>query len=167
MFVGETAVTTEVVWLRGRSRYGTRLPGTAPSGHWDTRTFIAGRRCDALSTPWVVDKVMDRAAFDCGLKTQLTPTLTKGDAVVLDNLAVRESGKVAQILRDYVALGSCSCSPTALQPYSPDLNFLSSSKGEIAFSKLKVDLRAAGAHTFDALRRVLDGICDLASPQEC
>ena len=37
----------------------------------------------------------------------------------------------------------------------------------MAFSKLKAHLRAAGAHTFDALWRAIGSVCDLFGPQEC
>ena len=83
VFVDETAVTTKMVRLRGRSRRGTRLPGAAPFGHWHTQTFIAGLRCDALTAPWVVDKALDRTAFDLWVETQLAPTLSPGDVVRL------------------------------------------------------------------------------------
>ena len=156
VFVDETAVTTKMVRLRGRSRRGTRLPGAAPFGHWHTQTFIAGLRCDALSAPWVVDKAMNRAAFDLWVETQLAPTLSKGDIVILDNLAVHKSARAAGTLQDRGAWF------LFLPPYSPDLNPI-----EMAFSKLKAHLRAAGARTFDALWRAIGGICDLFSPQEC
>ena len=66
----------------------------------EDRLFIAGLRCDALTAPWVVDKALDRAAFDLWVETQLAPTLSPGDVVILDNLAVHKSAKAARILRD-------------------------------------------------------------------
>ncbi len=64
VFLDETSVTTKMTRLRGRSRKGTRLHAKAPFGHWGTQTFIAGLRCDRLSAPWVLDKAMNRAAFE-------------------------------------------------------------------------------------------------------
>jgi transposase len=156
VFVDETAVTTKMVRLRGRAPRGQRLPGAAPFGHWGTQTFIAGLRCDELSAPWIVDKAVDRVAFDLWIETQLAPTLTPGDIVVLDNLAVHKSAKAAHILRDRGAWF------LFLPPYSPDLNPI-----EMAFSKLKAHLRATGARTFDALWRAIGSICNLFSPTEC
>ena len=156
VFIDETAVTTKMVRLRGRSRRGTRLPGTAPFGHWHTQTFIAGLRCDGLTAPWIVDKAMDRVAFDLWIETQLAPTLSTGDIVILDNLAVHKSVKAAQILAQKGAWF------LFLPPYSPDLNPI-----EMAFSKLKAHLRKAGARTFDALWRAVGSVCDLFSPAEC
>jgi transposase len=156
VFVDETAVTTKMVRLRGRSRRGTRLHAAAPFGHWGTQTFIAGLRCDGLTAPWIVDKAMDRIAFDIWVETQLAPTLTKGDIVILDNLAVHKSAKAAAVLKEKGAWF------LFLPPYSPDLNPI-----EMAFSKLKAHLRKAGARTFDALWRAIGSICDLFSPREC
>ena len=100
VFVDETAVTTKMTRLRGRSRRGRRLPGAAPFGHWLTQTFIAALRCDALTAPWVIDKAMDRTAFDTWVGTQLAPTLKPGDVVILDNLPVHKSARAAAMLRD-------------------------------------------------------------------
>ena len=156
VFVDETAVTTKMVRLRGRALRGKRLRGTAPFGHWGTQTFIAGLRCGELTAPWIVDKAVDRAAFDLWVETQLDPTLTPGDVVILDNLAVHKRAKAARILRERGAWF------LFLPAYSPDLNPL-----EMAFSKLKAHLRAACARTFDALWQTVCSICDLFSPQEC
>ena len=156
VFIDETAVTTKMTRLRGRSLRGERLAADAPFGHWRTQTFIAGLRCAALTAPWVVDGAMDRQAFDLYVETQLAPTLAPGDVVILDNLAVHKSQRAARALK---ARGAWFL---FLPPYSPDLNPI-----EMAFSKLKAHLRAASARTFDTLWRALGDICNLYDPQEC
>ena len=132
-----------------------------PLGHADPRLredrlFIAGLRCGELTAPWIIDKAVDRAAFDLWVETQLAPTLAPGDVVILDNLAVHKSAKAARVLKERGAWF------LFLPPYSPDLNPI-----EMAFAKLKAHLRAACARTFDALWRAIGSICDLFSPQEC
>ena len=161
VFVDETAVTTKMTRLRGRSPRGHRLPGAAPFGHWMTQTFIAALRCDGLTAPWVIDQIsqrmaMDRAAFDAWIETQIAPTLKPGDVVILDNLPVHKSARAAAMVRDRGAWF------LFLPPYSPDLNPI-----EMAFAKLKAHLRAAGARTFHALWRAVGKACDLFSPQQC
>ena len=156
VFIDETAVTTKMTRLRGRSRRGQRLIADAPFGHWRTQTFIAGLRCGSLTAPWILDGAMDRAAFDIYIETQLAPTLQPGDVVILDNLAVHKSPRAAEILK---ARGAWFL---FLPPYSPDLNPI-----EMAFSKLKAHLRAACARTFDALWQAVGSICDLYDPDEC
>ena len=156
VFIDETAVTTKMTRLRGRSRRGQRLVADAPFGHWKTQTFIAALRCTALTAPWVLDGPMNRDAFDLYIETQLAPTLEPGDVVVLDNLSAHKSQRAAQALK---ARGAWFL---FLPPYSPDLNPI-----EMAFSKLKAYLRAKSARTFDALWQAVGDICDLYQPDEC
>jgi len=156
VFIDETAVTTKMTRLRGRSRRGTRLRATAPFGRWGMQTFIAGLRCDGLTAPWVIPGAMDRLAFDTYIATQLAPTLARGDVIILDNLSVHKSAKAAAIVKDRGAWF------LFLPQYSPDLNPI-----EMAFSKLKEHLRAAAQRTFEGLWRSLGDICDLFDPEEC
>jgi transposase len=154
--IDETSVNTKMVRLRGRCLRGERLRMDAPFGHWGTQTFIAGLRCFGLTAPWILNTPMNRAAFDCYVETQLTPTLSRGDVVILDNLAVHKSKKAAEILQDHGAWF------LFLPPYSPDLNPI-----EMAFSKIKAHLRKAAARTFDALSNALGSICNLFNRTEC
>lgn len=156
VFIDETAVTTKMTRLRGRSLCGERLKARAPFGRWGTQSFIAGLRCHGLTAPWVVDGAMDRAAFDLYVETQLAPTLARGDVVILDNLSVHKSARAERALRERGAW------LLFLPQYSPDLNPI-----EMAFSKLKAHLRAAAARSFDALWTALGDICALFEPEEC
>jgi transposase len=90
------------------------------------------------------------------IETQLAPTLSKGDVVILDNLTGNESENAAQCLRQKGAWF------LVLPVYPPDLNPI-----EQAFAKLKAHLRKAEARTFDALWRTVGDICDLFEPNEC
>jgi transposase len=128
----------------------------APFGHWQTQTFIAGLRCFGLTAPWILNQAMDRVCFDTYIETQLAPTLSEGDIVILDNLAVHKSAKAAEYLRQRGAWF------LFLPAYSPDLNPI-----EMAFSKLKAHLRAAAARTFDDLTKALGAICDLFNHTDC
>lgn len=156
IFVDETSVTTKMVRLRGRAPRGKRLIADAPFGHWRTQSFIAGLRCNELTAPWVIDKPIDRAAFDAWVETQLAPTLSRGDVVILDNLAVHKSPRAVECLKRRGAWF------LFLPPYSPDLNPI-----EKAFAKLKAHLRKAAARTFDALWQAIGDICNLFSAEEC
>ena len=49
-----------------------------------------------------------------------------------------------------------------LTQYSPDLNPI-----EMAFAKLKSNLRKTAARTFDSLIAAIGDICDLYDPDEC
>ena len=150
------AVKTNMCRLRGRSLRGTRLKASAPFGKWGTQTFIAGLRCGALTAPWIVEGAMNRAAFDIYVETQLAPTLSPGDVVILDNLSVHHSQRAADIL---AARGAWFL---FLPKYSPDLNPI-----EMAFSKLKAHLRAAAARNFEELNKAIGDICALFTSTEC
>ena len=135
---------------------GERLIDHAPFGHWRTQTFVAALRHDRLDAPWVTDGTMNRVTFDIYLETQLAPTLSKGDVVVLDNLSSHKSPRAAEILSERGAWF------LFLPPYSPDLNPI-----EMAFSKLKSLIRKAAARTYDDLWHAVGKVCDLFTDEEC
>jgi len=156
VFIDETGTTTKMTRLYGRCPKGRRLRSKAPFGHWKTQTFIAGLRCFGLTAPFVVDRPMNRRIFETYVDTQLAPTLSAGDVVILDNLAAHKSLKAEAAIR---ARGAWVL---FLPPYSPDLNPI-----EMAFAKLKTLLRKKAVRTIDQLWKAIGDICGLFSPTEC
>jgi len=116
VFIDETSTNTKMTRLQGRCLKGERLKATAPFGHWKTQTFIAGLRCWGLTAPWIIDAPMNRRIFEVYIETQLAPSLSKGDVVIMDNLSSHKSPKAEKIIR---AKGAWIL---FLPPYSPDLN---------------------------------------------
>ena len=116
VFIDETGTTTKMTRLRGRCPKGERLRSKAPYRHWKTQTFIAGLRCDGLTAPFVVDRPMNRQIFETYVETQLAPTLSKGDVVIVDKLAAHKSPKAE------AAITARGASLRFLPPCSPDLN---------------------------------------------
>jgi hypothetical protein len=55
VFIDETAVSTNLVRLRGRAPRGTRLIGHVPLGEWKTITFVAALRHNKLTAPMVIE----------------------------------------------------------------------------------------------------------------
>lgn len=156
VFLDETAVNTKMTRTRGRARRGERLRARAPFARWGTQTFIAALRADRLIAPWVIEGAINRESFNTYIETQLAPTLSRGDVVILDNLSVHKS---AQARASWRERGSWFL---FLPQYSPDLNPI-----EMAFAKLKAHLRKAAARTFDDLIAAVGDICDLYTPNEC
>jgi transposase len=156
VFLDETGTSTKMTRLRGRSPKGQRLYAKAPFGHWLTQTFVAGLRCSGLSAPWVIDGPMTRRVVETYVETQLAPTLSRGDVVILDNLPAHKSEKAEKAIH---ARGAWFL---FLPPYSPDLNPI-----EMAFSKIKAHLRARAERSPDALWRAIGDICNLVEPEEC
>jgi hypothetical protein len=63
VFVDETATSTNMARLRGRCARGLRLIGHVPQGNWQTITFVAGLRHDAMVVPFVINGAMNGASF--------------------------------------------------------------------------------------------------------
>ncbi len=124
-------------------------------GKWGTLTFIAGLTQVALIAPWVIKGTMNGPAIDTYIKARLAPALDPGTVVILETLSTHKSPRAAQALRE------SGCWFLFLPAYSRDLNPI-----EMAFSKLKAQLRRIGARTFDTLFHALGDICDLFDPQE-
>ena len=115
-FIDETSLKTNMIKTTGWAPRGERLIDHVPWGHWNTQTFIAALRQDRLDAPWVIKGAIDRDLFDLYIETQLAPTLTPGDVVILDNLATHKSAKSQDLLKaqnNWLLF---------LPKYSPDLN---------------------------------------------
>ncbi|OSQ34766.1 transposase [Thalassospira sp. MCCC 1A01428] len=156
VFIDETSTNTKLTKRTGWSPRGMRCHADAPFGGWKTQTFIAGLRCDGLVAPWILDAPMNRRSFEIWIKTQLLPTLSSDDVVIIDNVAFHKSTPVLELLREK------GIWLLFLPPYSPDLNPI-----ELAYSKLKALLRKRAARSFDAICEALADICDLFTPDEC
>ena len=100
VFLDETSIKTNMTPLRGRAPLGERLLADQPFGKWDTQTFVAGLRCGGLIAPWIIEGAMDGEAFDAYVRTQLAPTLQRGDVVILDNLNVHKSPRAAEAVAE-------------------------------------------------------------------
>lgn len=132
------------------------LRSNAPFGHWKTQTFIADLRCHSLTASWVIDAPMNRSIFETYIETQLAPTLSKGNVVIMDNFKPHKSPVAEKYIKDKGAW------VLFLPPYSPDLNPI-----EMAFSKLKAHLRKSMTRTIDELWKAIGNICAPFTIQEC
>jgi len=126
--------------LYGRAPRHQRVVDAVPYGHWKTSTFIGALRCDGLTAPGVFDGAINGDAFLAYVEQVLSPTLRKGDVVIMDNL---RSHKVKGVREAIEAAGA---SLMFIPPYSPDLNPI-----EQAFAKLK------------SFRTQPSGLCDDAT----
>jgi transposase len=156
VFIDETGAATNMARRHGRCKIGKRLLCKAPNGHWKTVTFIAGLRHDRITAPMVLDGPMDGEAFLAWVRQFLVPTLSPGDAVIIDNLS---SHKVAGVREAIEGAGAILL---YLPPYSPDFNPI-----EQVFAKLKTLLRKAAARTLDALEHTIAVALNAFAPQEC
>jgi transposase len=156
IFIDETSTNTKLTKRAGWSLRGQRYRSHAPFGAWKTQTFIAGLRSDAMVAPWIVNAAMNSRIFETWIETQLAPTVSPGDVVILDNVGFHKSERAEELIK---AKGAWLL---FLPPYSPDLNPI-----EMAFSKLKALLRKRAARSFDAIVQALGDIYGLFSITEC
>jgi transposase len=88
----------------------------------------------------MIEGGVTHAVFEAYVEHLLGPTLRPGQILLLDNLSAHKS----QRLHELVAARGCRV--WYLPPYSPDYSPI-----ELAFSKIKTELRRAGARTREAL----------------
>jgi transposase len=156
VFIDETWTSTGMTRLYGRAPKGQRCIASAPHGHWNTTTFVAGLRHRQLTAPLVADGPMDGELFLAYVRQFLCPTLRAGDIVILDNLS---SHKVAGVQEAITAAGAILL---YLPPYSPDLNPI-----EKLFAKLKALLRKAAKRSVETLWNQIGELLDTLTSSEC
>lgn len=156
IFIDETAASTKMARLRGRSLRGERCRAAVPHGHWKTTTFTAGLRLNGMAAPMLLDGPMNGPAFLAYAEQVLAPELRPGDIVVMDNLPAHKISGVRE------AIEKTGAQLLLLPPYSPDFNPI-----EMAFSKLKALLRKAAARTIDELWSVVANCLSAFSAEEC
>ena len=156
MFLDESGVNTKMARPKGRAPKGQRLVASIPHGHWSTSTFIAGLRHDRIVAPWLLDGPMNGDAFLTYIATQLAPSLSADDIVIMDNLSTHKVKGVRELIE---ARGA---GLLYLPSYSPDLNPI-----EMVFAKLKALLRKAAERTEDALCERIGQLLETYTPQEC
>ena len=156
VFIDETAVSTNMVRLRGRAPRGVRLIGRVPLGEWKTITFVAALRHDKMVAPMVIEGAVNGEIFLAYVEQFLVPTLRRNDIVVIDNFRAH---KVAGIRE---AIEKAHATVRYLPKYSPDLNPI-----ELPYSKFKALLRKVAARTVRGLYRTIRSFVPQLGAQEC
>jgi transposase len=156
VFIDETAVSTNMVRLRGRAPRGVRLIGRVPLGRWETITFVAALRHNKMTAPMVLEGAMTGEMFLAYVEQCLVPTLKRNDIVVMDNFAAHKVPGVRE------AIEKAAASLRYLPKYSPDLNPI-----ELSYSKFKALLRKAAARTVPRLYRAVRSFVPQLSAREC
>ena len=157
VFIDETWTKTNMAPLRGWAPKGSRLPGLAPYGHWNTMTFLAALRHDRIEAI-LLDGAINHESF-----------LAYVEQVLGTDLASRRRGRgrqprLSQKPSDTArhTQRNTGARLVLLPKYSPDLNPI-----EQVFAKLKHLLRKAAARSREAVRTVIGQLLDTYTPQEC
>jgi transposase len=156
VFIDETWASTNMARMYGRAPRGERLRAGIPHGHWKRTTFIAGLRLTGLTAAAVLDGSINATSFLDYVTRVLAPTLSPGDAVIMDNLSSHKSVEVRQ------AIEAAGAKQVFLPAYSPDFNPI-----EKAFSKFKALLRKAAERTISGLWKTIARLVNVFTSQEC
>jgi transposase len=156
VFIDETAVSTNLVRLRGRAPRGVRLIGRLPLGEWETVTFVAALRHNKMTAPMVIEGAMTGEMFLAYVEQCLVPTLKRNDIVVIDNFTAHKVPGVRE------AIEKAGATLRYLPKYSPDLNPI-----ELPYSKFKGYLRKAAQRTVRGLYRAIRAFVPQLSAREC
>lgn len=136
VFIDESGAKTNMTRLRGRAKGGRRLFSSAPHGHWCTTTMISSIRLNGENATMEIGSATDAMVFREYVRQVLTPTLQRGDIVVMDNLRAHYDQEAILLIEQVGA------SVKFLPPYSPDFNPI-----EKMWSKVKEKLRGLCART--------------------
>jgi len=143
-FLDESGIHLGLTRLCARAAPGQRIVEATPGYAGPHYTVVATLGWKEVTAPWILEGAMDRVAFEAYVRSQLLPTLRRGDIVVMDNLSAHTGETIRQLIE---ARGARL---QFLPPYSSDFNPI-----ELCWSKIKTALRAAKARTFDALLEAL------------
>lgn len=144
VFVDETGVNLALTRTYGRAPRGVRVVGAVPQNYGQSLTVLAALDHHGIRAALLIPGATDGAVFRHFVQRVLLPTLRRGDIVVWDNLSAHKAAGAAE------ALATVGATQHYLPPYSPDYNPI-----EKAWSKIKTQLRAAGARTQCRLRSAL------------
>ena len=144
VFVDETGVNLALTRTHGRAPRGVRVVGAVPQNYGQTLTVLAALDHRGIRAVLLIEGATDGEVFRHFVQRVLLPTLRCGDTVVWDNLSAHKGADMSEML------AVAGITQHYLPPYSPDYNPI-----EQAWSKIKTQLRAAGARTRRRLRRAL------------
>jgi transposase len=157
IFIDKTWASTNLARRDGQAPRGERLRAGVPHGHW--KTFVAGLSRTSMIAPWVLDGAMNSDAFTTYVARILVPELSHDNVVIMDNLSSHKAPAVRAVI------DAAGVRLLFLPPYSSDFNDFNTI--EMAFSKLKADLRKVAKRTIHGLWDAIGRIVDLYTPQEC
>jgi transposase len=135
--------------LYGRAKKGDRVNDYTPDVRFERTSVISSIRLDGTQVPFMFRGTLNGELFSAYIREALSPTLKRGDIVIMDNLS---SHKVKGALDPIYEKGA---KVMFLPPYSPDLNPI-----EMSWSKMKSVLRKLKAATYDEMDKSMKTALD-------
>jgi len=144
VFVDEMGTNTSLCQRYAYSPKGRRAYAKVPRNRGANTTLLASMSLEGMGPCLAVEGATTTTVFEAYVEKVLTPSLRRGQIVVLDNLGAHKSERARELIEGR------GCQLLFLPPYSPDFNPI-----EEAFSKIKGALRKAQARTCEALIEAL------------
>ena len=139
-FLDESGAHLGLTRRCGRAAPGQRVVEATPGYSGPHYTLVATLGWQEVTAPWIFEGSINSIAFEAYVRSQLLPTLRRGDILVMDNLSAHTGETIRQLIE------AQGVRVEFLPPYSPDFNPI-----ELCWSKVKAALRTAKARTLDAL----------------
>ena len=140
---------------RARAPRGQRAIGHVPRNHGPNITLLAALTPQGIGPALSITGSVTGAAFTAYARRVLAPSLQPGQVVVLDNLSAHKQEEAR------LAVEATGARLLFLPAYSPDFNPI-----ELAFAKIKTQLRAAATRTPEDLQAATAQAIDAVSPAD-
>ena len=144
-FLDETGVSLWLARTHARAYCGARAFGFVPKNYGESVTVLGALNTSGQIAAMEVRGATNEAVMLAFINEVLSKAVSPGDVVVLDNLSAHKTAKVQ------AAFAALAVEAWYLPPYSPDFNPI-----EMCWSKLKTNLRAAAARTYEELSKAIN-----------
>lgn len=138
-----------------RAPRGERAVASLPRNTPPNTTTISSLTTTGMGPSLMTVGGVTSKLFEAYIEHILGPTLRPGQIVLLDNLSAHKSARLRKIL------AARGCQLWYLPSYSPDFSPI-----ELAFAKIKAELRRIGARTREALEQAVAQALKQISPDE-
>jgi transposase len=128
-----------------RAPRGERAVASLPRNTPPNTTTISSLTTSGMGPSMMIEGGVTTAVFEAYIEHILGPTLRPGQIVLLDNLSAHKSRRLRALL------ATRGCQLWYLPTYSPDYSPI-----ELAFAKIKTELRRVGARTREGLEAAVD-----------
>lgn len=140
-----------------RAPRGERAVGSIPRNTPPNTTTISSMTTSGMGPSLMSEAGVTSALFEAYVEQILGPTLRPGQVILLDNLSAHKSPRLRELL------AARGCRLWYVPSYSPDFSPI-----ELAFAKIKADLRRVGARTREVLEAaVAQALSHISSEEAC
>lgn len=153
--VDEFGCNLDLTRRYARAERGTRVVAALPRNTPANTTTISSLTMSGMGPSVMTVGGVTSAVFERYVEHILGPTLREGQIVVLDNLSAHKSPRLREIL------AARGCRVWYLPSYSPDYSPI-----ELAFAKIKAELKRVGARTREGLEAAVAHALTLISSDE-